>query len=121
MLEQIATCLGGKLLEEMFYKDAFSLEAVKDEKAALEYASEMLSLYGHWKNKTKAEDVVEEIYLRMKEPLWKYDGTACLYKLARVLYNNEFLSAETLLAAIKDEMSPMYVQYVFENDFLGEN
>ena len=105
----------------MFYKDALSLEAVKEEKAALEYASEMLSLYGQWKNKTKAEDVVEEVYLQMKEPLWKYDGTACLYRLARALYNKEFLSAETMLAAIKDEMPPMYVQYVFENDFMGED
>ena len=90
MIAQIATCLGGKLLEEMFYKDAFSLEAVRDEKTALKYASEMLDLYGRWKNKTTAEDVVEEVYLQMKEPLWKYDGTACLYRLARALYNKEF-------------------------------
>ena len=67
------------------------------------------------------EDVVEEVYLQMKNPLLEDSGIKkCFLHLVECLYNEEVLSAETLLEKIKEEMPPLYVQYVFRNDFLGE-
>ena len=57
---RLMLCLGGRIMEEVFFKDEISVEAMQDVREARQYAEEIFHLYGEWFSESSAEEIVKE-------------------------------------------------------------
>ena len=103
--ERILVCLGGRIMEEVFFGEMISVEAMQDVTRAIEYAREILLLYGERFGEFSAEEYVQETLhsggLAMLYGGWQKEQLAslsyALYEKERVAYKaleNHMISLE---------------------------